>query len=54
MVDGVDHGVEDGGSEDAVAGYVREVGGALPAETDGMFVLGFEATETFTEDRVFD
>lgn len=54
VVDSVDHGVEDGGGEDAVAGHVGKVRGALSAETDGVLVLGFGAAEPFAEDGVFD
>lgn len=52
MVDAVDHGVEDGGGEDAVAADEGEVGGALAAQSDGSFAFG--AADAFAEGGVFD
>lgn len=52
MVNAVDHGVEDGGSEDAIAADEGEVGGALAAESDGRFAFG--TTDAFAEGGIFD
>ncbi|KFY27724.1 hypothetical protein V493_03344, partial [Pseudogymnoascus sp. VKM F-4281 (FW-2241)] len=52
VVDAVDHGVEEGGGEDAVAADEGEVGGALPAESDGHFAVG--TADAFAEGGVFD
>lgn len=52
VVDAVDHGVEEGGGEDAVAADEGEVGGALAAEPDGRFAFG--AADAFAEGGVFD
>lgn len=52
MVDAVDHGIEEGGGEDAIAADEGEVGGALAAEADGRFAFG--TANAFAEGGVFD
>lgn len=52
MVNTINHSIQEGGGEDAVATDEREVGGALAAEADGSFAFG--TTDAFAQAGVFD